>query len=245
MKPRTIIVLIVVLGMASICVRLGFWQISRWHEKQAMNAKLHVEMASEAVPMRGGMSFESARDRKLETRGRYDESRQVLLSARTNSGAPGVEVITPLITESGKAVLVDRGWLYSADAANAHPEEYPEPGERAVIGMVEPFRHGAGGPPIRELPPSSITRYSTRWLDQDSLSRRFPYPLEAFVLRQLPGPGVPVKPLRRAPHAYDEFMHVSYAIQWFLFAAIILGGSATLAWSRRRRGPTMLIEERA
>jgi hypothetical protein len=28
---------------------------------------------------------------------------------------------------------------------------------------------------------------------------------------------------------------MSYAMQWFLFALILLGGSATLAWSRRRR----------
>jgi cytochrome oxidase assembly protein ShyY1 len=31
-------------------------------------------------------------------------------------------------------------------------------------------------------------------------------------------------------------MHVSYAVQWFLFAAILLGGSAALAWSRRSGG---------
>jgi cytochrome oxidase assembly protein ShyY1 len=33
-------------------------------------------------------------------------------------------------------------------------------------------------------------------------------------------------------------MHLSYAFQWFLFALIIPGGTAALAWSRRRRrGP--------
>ena len=30
--------------------------------------------------------------------------------------------------------------------------------------------------------------------------------------------------------------HISYAVQWFLFATIMLGGPAALAWSRRRRG---------
>jgi cytochrome oxidase assembly protein ShyY1 len=29
-------------------------------------------------------------------------------------------------------------------------------------------------------------------------------------------------------------MHLGYAVQWFLFGAILLGGSAILAWSRRR-----------
>ena len=245
MKPRTILALILVFGGAAVCVRLGFWQVSRWHEKQALNVSLRAAMASTPVSLAAGTSFESVRDHKVQTRGRYDETRQVLLSARTNAGSPGVEIVTPLLIEGGKAVLVDRGWLYSADASNAHPEEYPEPGERSVIGMAEALRRGAGGAPVRELPTSSIKRYSARWLDFDSLSTRFPYPLEGFVLRQLPAAGVPEKPLRREPHPFDEFMHVSYAIQWFLFAAIILGGSASLAWSRRRRRAATLIEEHA
>ena len=45
---------------------------------------------------------------------------------------------------------------------------------------------------------------------------------------------MPDKPLRGMPRMMDEFMHVSYATQWFLFAAILLGGSAALAWSNRR-----------
>ena len=37
-------------------------------------------------------------------------------------------------------------------------------------------------------------------------------------------------------------MHLSYAIQWFLFATIMLGGSAALAGSRRRRGAPLVAE---
>jgi cytochrome oxidase assembly protein ShyY1 len=41
-------------------------------------------------------------------------------------------------------------------------------------------------------------------------------------------------PRRSLPRPYNELTHLSYAVQWFLFAGILLGGSAALAWSRRR-----------
>ena len=42
-------------------------------------------------------------------------------------------------------------------------------------------------------------------------------------------------PLRAAPRPYDEFMHISYAVQWFLFASIFLFGPLLVMRSRRRR----------
>ena len=249
MKPRSILVLLLVLAGASVCVRLGFWQISRWHEKQSLNAALRGALAAPPLVIRGATPpLDSVRGRRVEARGRFDESRQVLLAGRASEGSPGVDVVTPLLIAGGSgAVLVDRGWLYAPDAATARPQDFPEPGERLVVGVAEPLRRGAGGTPIRLLRADSArptARYSARWLDLDSLAGRFPYPLASYMLRQLPGAGVPAKPFRRAPRPLDEMMHVSYAVQWFLFAAIMLGGSAALARSRRRgRGMVVLRRE--
>ena len=235
MKPRSIVLLLAVLAVAALCVRLGFWQVSRWHEKRALNVALRAALAAPPVPVESGaVPLDSVRGRKVVVRGRYDETRQVLLSARASAGSPGVDVVTPLVLAGGTTViLVDRGWLYAPDAATAQPEACSEPGDRVVLGFAEPLRRGAGGAPIRRLASDSTTLYSARWLDLDSLAGRFPYSLAPYAIRQLPGPGLPDKPLRRAPLSLNEVMHASYAIQWFLFAAILLGGSAALAWSRR------------
>src|SRR6185503_4476505 len=157
---------------------------------------------------------------RIEARGRFDESRQVLLSGRAHAGSPGVHLVTPLLLGDGStAVLVDRGWLYAADAAFVIPDRASEPGERAVLGVAERLRRGAGGPALRLLPADSTTLYSARWLDLDSLATRFPYRLLPVALRQLPGPGVPEKPIREKARLLDETMQVSLAVQWFLFAA--------------------------
>ena len=240
MKIRSLVVSVAVVAAAAVCVRLGFWQVSRWHEKRALNVALRAALAARPVSIQvAPASLDSLRGRMVEARGRYDETRQVLLGARANAGSPGVDVVTPLVLSGGSsAVLVDRGWLYAADAATAHPEDCSEPGDRSVLGLADALRRGAGGAPIRRLAADSATLYSARWLDLDSLAGRFPYALAPFVIRQLPGPGLPEKPLRRRPQPLNEAMHASYAVQWFLFAAILLIGSAALAWSRRNGGAT-------
>jgi surfeit locus 1 family protein len=239
MRPRTVLALLAVFGMAAVCVRLGFWQISRLHEKQALNAALRAaEHAPSLVVTGEPPPLATARLHTLEVRGTFDETRQFLLSGRAHGGAPGVDVVTPLrVNGATTAILVDRGWLYSADAATARPQSYPEPGERTIRGFVEDLRHGAGGAAVRRLAGDSVSLWSARWLDADSVRGRLPYAVADYVVRQSPGPGVPDEPRRSLPKPYDETMHLSYAVQWFLFAAILLGGSATLAWSRRRPNP--------
>ncbi len=242
-KPRSLAVAAVVLLVAAVCVRLGFWQLSRWHEKQRLNRSQAAALA--ATPLLLGSAaapLDSVRDRRVELTGRFDERRQVVLAGRAHAGSPGVEVVTPLLLADGSAVLVDRGWLYASDAATARPQEFPEPGERSVTGLARPIERGAGGAPWRRLPADTLELWSALRLDLDSLAARFPYALAPWFVRQLPGPGVPDRPLRLPPRKLDEFMHLSYAIQWFVFAAILVGGSLAVSRARRRHRPGGTLE---
>jgi surfeit locus 1 family protein len=245
MRLRSILLVVAIAVVAAVCVRLGFWQLSRLHQKRVINDALVAALTAPPVRMADrALPLEAVRGRRVVVEGRYDETRQVLLGGRSHAGSPGVEVVTPLRVSDSLAVLVDRGWLYAPDAATARPDRYPEPGAVSVLGVADSLRHGAGGPPLRRLAPDSTVLLSARWLDQDSLAARFPYALAPYVLRQLPGPGVPANPVRRPPAPVDEMMHISYAVQWFLFAAILVGGSAAVAWSRRRRGRSVELVPR-
>jgi surfeit locus 1 family protein len=237
MRPVGFLVLIVALAAAAVCVRLGVWQLSRLGEKRALNAALRTsEGAPELVVAGEPPRAAHALDRSLQATGRFDEAHQFLLSGRFHDGEPGVEVVTPLRLEaSATAILVNRGWLPADDAATARPQDHREPGVRTVRGVGEGIRHGAGGPPPRALPSDSIALWSVRWLDADSIARRLPYLVAGYVVREAPGAGVPGLPRRSARPLHDEMMHLGYAIQWFLISIVILGGTAALAWSRRRR----------
>lgn len=241
MRAAWILALLVALVSAVMCFRLGLWQLSRMHEKRALNAALDERQRAPVRAIAGEPpALPEALDRPLELAGRFDEAHQFLLSGRAHAGEPGVEVVTPFMTSGGStAVLVNRGWLPAADASTARPQDHPEPGERTVRGMAEELPRGAGGVPPRRLRDEDLALWSVRTLDADSIAARLAYPVAGYALREAPGPGVPDRPRRSAPRRHDETMHLGYAIQWFLFGTITLGGTAALAWSRRRRaGPS-------
>mgnify|MGYP006200356423 CR=1 FL=1 len=60
-------------------------------------------------------------------------------------------------------------------------------------------------------------RLDTAWVRE-----RLPYPVFPVVVRQSPDPSLPSLPRRLEPPALDDGPHLSYAIQWFLFAGMAL-----------------------
>ncbi len=238
MRLSAALALLAALAMAVLCVRLGFWQLSRLEQKRAMNRARRQALEAPVMAWRPGMNTASFR-RRIQVTGSYDPIRQILLRGRSNGGMPGVEVLTPLRIEgSGAAVLVDRGWLPAADGATARPEDYPEPGVRRVVGFVEPGAPAGAQPRLRmaRTAEGAMLLGASRVV-LDSLGRFFPYPLLGFTVRALPDSAASAMPVRAAPRPLDEGLHLSYAVQWFSFAFIILVGSGVLVFRSRLRHP--------
>jgi surfeit locus 1 family protein len=65
----------------------------------------------------------------------------------------------------------------------------------------------------------------TTWrrLELAALRRRLPYPLLPILILQTPDSSLPSFPRRLEPPEIDEGPHLSYAIQWFLFAGLAAG----------------------
>ena len=211
--------LVVAFLVAAGCARLGVWQLDRLHQRRERNAVLFAARARPPLEVTGTLPADSARDRRLQARGVYDYGHERLWRARSYEGVPGVDLVTPLRLADGAAVLVDRGWAPSPDAYHVDQPAYRE-GDSAVVlglGMLAPRGRG-------DLDPGRL---------RDSL----PYPLLPFVLQQLPsdGPAVPGSAallIRWPIPALSDGPHLSYAIQWFSFAVIILVGSLALARKR-------------
>ena len=162
--------------VAAGCVRLGWWQVARLHERRAHNAVLRAIRARPPLGVTGSLPADSARDRRLYARGAYDYTRERLWRARSYEGVPGVDLVTPLRLADGAAVLVDRGWAPSADAYHVNQEAYREGDSADVlgIGLVAPRARGDVDPGVL----------------QDSV----PYPLFPFVLQQFPSDSPTVRP---------------------------------------------------
>jgi surfeit locus 1 family protein len=166
--------------------------------------------------------------------GTYDPAREVLLYGRSSSGGQaGDQVLTPLRLQDGTAVVVDRGWIPIDQDVPVTGEAAAPTGPVEVTGVLFPA-DALSTPSASTSPQERITR-----VDLGQIGAGLPYPvLPVYLLLQhqsppqagpLPEPP-PLPPLSNGPH-------LSYAIQWFAFAAIAVIGFVMLL--RRDRKETV------
>jgi len=195
---------VVAILVATVCVRLGRWQLNRLTQRRARNSVLAARLALPPLTVRRDIGADSARQRRVVAHGVYDFSAERAWPGRSFQGTPGVALITPLRLADGSVVLVDRGWVPSPDAFHVDHALYREPDTATVTGIALIPPRGRGDVDVAGFLP--------------------------FVI-QLETPGPPPNrglPRRWPPPAFDDGPHLSYAIQWFSFALIALVGTAVL-----------------
>lgn len=232
MNRRTLIGFVVAAGAAALFARLGVWQLHRLGERRAFNAEFEQRLAAAPAPLdRIPADTALAKYRRVQVRGTLDYDHQFVITGRSRDGAPGVFLITPLRPDSGsRAVLVNRGWVYSPDASSVNKSLWLEAERTTVDGFIEPLpAHMSGGSQ------SAANPRAWRELDYARASTEVPYPIAPFTIVELGnGPRPNGAPTRLTLPAMDDGPHLSYAIQWFTFAAIALYGALYLLWLERR-----------
>jgi surfeit locus 1 family protein len=218
------------------CIRLGFWQLDRLQQRRLVNARVAERM--QAPPLRDRAALTDTATSLYRTAvftGRYDDARSIVLPGHSLDGAPGVHLLTPLLLAQDDAILVNRGWVPSPDAATIPVDSFPASPtgrELRVGGLLLPLPESAA-----ELEPSGReTGFRRVWyrMDAAALQAQFPYRLLPLQLQLLPAPDAPPWPARLQPPELTGGPHLSYALQWFGFAAIgIVGWLAMLRRSRR------------
>ena len=205
---------------ATACVRLGFWQLSRLHQRIARNAAARVAWALPPIEVLANTSLDSALNRRVHVHGVYDFDHEQLWRPRALDDALGVDLVTPVRLAGGAGVLVDRGWVPSADAYHVDQRAYRERDSVDLVGLALAAPRSRGD------------------VDPARLKHAMPFALLPFVVQQLPdtAPSTLGRTPRRIPlPELTNGPHLSYAIQWFSFATIILVGSVFLF---RRAGRT-------
>ncbi|MHB1167736.1 MAG: SURF1 family protein [Longimicrobiales bacterium] len=236
---------LLVLIIAAVCIRLGFWQLSRLEEKRTVNAALAERSAQPSVRLTSalrdtvGLIFRSA-----VASGQYDNERTIIFPGRSHRGQPGVLVLTPLRLAGGSAVLVQRGWAPSADGVSVDLEPMRIDSAVTVTGLVLTFPGAENSRGARAETTEANDSFRRNWFRVDSgeLPAAFPNPLLPLRLQQLPDTSPrdastanTSYPVAQEAPALDEGPHMGYAVQWFSFALIFLIGWVALLWSRRER----------
>lgn len=213
------VTILVILGMIGLA-RLGVWQLDRLEQRRAFN-RLVIErwnqepydVAANGLPA----DLKELEWRRVEATGTWDYANQI---ARTNwpgpNGEAGVLLATPLQLDGDRAVLVVRGWVPQDLADPARWNETREPEGAPVIGLIQESE--TSGTATRTSDPRQW--YS---IDIPRLQEQMPYTLLPGFIKQLPEPNrtLDTYPSRQFDLTLDEGSHLSYAIQWFMFAAIL------------------------
>lgn len=206
-------------ALATLFVALGFWQLRRRQERKARNVEIAAARALPPVVLPAqGLPPQALRDRRARARGVYDYAHERVWGGRTFREAPGVALLTPLRLADGSAVFVDRGWVPSPDARRIDHLRYREGDSVTVDGLALPVPRGRGD------------------VDPQRLKDSLPYAVLPIVI-QIDDTAAPhpsgLARWRTPP--LDEGPHLSYAIQWFSFAAIAVVGTVALLRTQRRK----------
>jgi surfeit locus 1 family protein len=189
-------------------------------------------------------SADSLRYRRARVSGVPDYAHEALLVQRTHEGSPGVFLVTPITTAgSDSATIVVRGWVYAPDGVRVDQQRWHEGDTLTVDGYLDELPAGGSADTIRGQPAA------VRHLEREDLARRAGRPVRTMYLWAVgdtahgnatlaPSTVSGAPAARQAPARFtlpvlDEGPHRSYAIQWFSFALIALGGAVIVVRNDR------------
>lgn len=215
-------------------VALGVWQIERRAEKltliEAVEERLRQPPASAPGPAEWlRIALASDAYRRLRVRGEFLHDGETLVQASTRLG-PGYWVMTPLRTESGWLVLVNRGFVPPEDRDPIRRQAGAPRGQVTVTGLLRVSEPGRSF--LHANDPAG-----DRWYSRDvaaigsarRLDRLAPYFIDAAA-----GPDAPGQPVGGLTIVSFANNHLQYALTWFALAGLAALGLARI---RRMQAP--------
>lgn len=222
--------------VAIVCCALGTWQFARRAEAQAEIAKVEANYDRDPVPLSEELTAVDAWDEQQEwtpviAEGEYLVEDEMLVRNRPRAGRVGFEVLTPLRLQDGSIFIVNRGWIPSAGLnAAAHVPAPPE-GEVTVVARLKPSEPQIAG----RTDPEGTNQVATIRLD--GIAERLDGDVHTGAYGQLvaerPAPAETAELAARP--VLDEGPHLSYALQWFVFATLAFIGYGYLLRQEWRR----------
>ena len=214
------VVLATGVGVA-ILLALGAWQLDRLAWKQDLLTQLAANMAAEPVDLARAEAVAASGGTseflKVKVQGTFNHDAEMRMIA-VHDGGPGWEIVTPLITADGRAVLVNRGVV-----PDREKDVIDRPaGPVEVTGYVRNYsgRQGIFAP---DNDPQSGVWY---WWDVPAMlaNARLPAGTRAveLVLQQVPAEEARSFPRPSPPQARLRNNHLSYAITWFSLAVVLV-----------------------
>jgi cytochrome oxidase assembly protein ShyY1 len=242
LQPRWLAFHALVIAAVILMTNLGMWQLRRLDERREFNDQVAAAIDEPARPLDEVLAASTdpadVEWRAVSAVGEYLAGEQVLVVNRSQGGQAGDMVVTPMQLADGRILLVERGFV----PLGAQPAAPPE-GAVEVTGHLRPSqerrRGGLTDPAEGEL--REVQR-----IDIDRLAPQLPgdvVPAYVELTSSAPGETGPY-PVPPSQPELTERNHLSYAVQWFIFAAcVVIGWVLAVRHSASSRRPSAAVDD--
>jgi cytochrome oxidase assembly protein ShyY1 len=227
---------ILALLVIALFTRLGFWQLARMHEKQAM-----LDAAHAAVQQRRALPLSAAadvgRDHDYDWSagsGRFASLPPVLLDNQAHDERAGVRAYRVFLPADAAPLLVELGWLPLSGDRRMPPVPRPDAAMR-IAGLLAP--PPSAGIATTIVQPQADGTLLTIALDLPLLRKTLALPTLAPRVLKL-DPAIPLgyaRDLDVLPNTLPPERHLGYAVQWFGLALAVLVTALVLTFRKPRR----------
>lgn len=222
MLRRLLVLLIPAFALTAVLVSLGVWQLQRMDWKAQQLAAIQRGIEQPAGPLPPAVD-PSMRYLPVVVAGRTTGQEILVLSGTKELGG-GYNVVSAFETADGRRIMVDRGFIPQDDRHAARP-----PVALTVTGNLHwPDEKG------RSTPEPDLKAGIWFAREVSRMAGHLGTEPVLVVARAVEGEAQGILPLPLDVSGIPN-NHLSYAVQWFLFALICFGMTMALAWRIRRQ----------
>lgn len=221
LRPKWILFHLAVAAAVVTMVNLSLWQLHRLDQRRDFNAQVTARIEQPPRPLEALLTSGQEPDEMewlpVTVTGEYVPDEDVTIVNRSQGGVAGQNTVSPLRLTDGRIVLINRGFSALGEAAPRPPE-----GPVDVNGHVRASQDRRFG---QLSDPAEGDLESAQRVDISRLAPQMPgevVPVYVDLASSSPTDGPPPYPVPLPE--LTEANHLSYAVQWMIFAIAAIAG---------------------
>ena len=213
LRPRWIILTFLLAILIYLFIELSGWQFDRYHQRIDRNKDFVTAVAGVPIPIENVSQLNNLKQwGKVSLSGQYLDAESKLVRKRYLKNSLGFWVLTPFQLANNEILLVNRGWIPSANSSTSELAIPNSPTQQVLIeGYLQPMEKFKANP--ADLPSNQINDINIEKF-QGNIYPNF------YVQVGKSNPAEKDIGIIYLPEVSNG-PHLSYAIQWILFALLL------------------------
>jgi cytochrome oxidase assembly protein ShyY1 len=213
LRPRWIILTLLLAFLIYLFIELSGWQFDRYHQRIDRNDDFVTAIAGDPIPIENVSQMNNLKQwGKVSLSGQYLDAESKLVRKRYLKNSLGFWVLTPFQLANKEIILVNRGWIPSANSSTSALAIPNSPTQQVLIeGFLQPMEKFKASPadlPTNQINDINIEKFKVNIYPNFYVQVGKSNPAEKDI-------GIIYLP------EVSNGPHLSYAIQWLLFALLL------------------------